>query len=121
MKTITFCFRTRFGMIDALERESKQFELVLYTQKTHAVNGPEAQHVERGHTRIFRANSKKLGSWIPPSILDRSNCSHDELRKRRRALRFLYHTWELCRVEDGRIILVFKTLRSEEKWPQAVC
>jgi dipeptidyl-peptidase-4 len=47
-------FQHTLQMIDALEREGKQFGLVLYTQKTHHVDGPEAQHVNAAMLEFFQ-------------------------------------------------------------------
>ncbi len=46
-------FQNSLQMIDALERAGKQFELVLYTQKTHGVTGPEARHVDAAMLGFF--------------------------------------------------------------------
>jgi dipeptidyl-peptidase 4 len=46
-------FQNSLQMIDALERAGKQFELVLYTQKTHGVSGPEARHVDAAMLGFF--------------------------------------------------------------------
>lgn len=51
-------FQNSLHMIGALERAGKQFELVLYTQKTHAVTGPEAQHVNAAMLGFFERNLK---------------------------------------------------------------
>jgi hypothetical protein len=37
-----------------LERADKQYSLVLYTQKTHHVDGPEAQHVNAAMLEFFK-------------------------------------------------------------------
>jgi dipeptidyl-peptidase-4 len=47
-------FQNSLQMIDALERAGKQFELVLYTQKTHGVAGPAAQHVDAAMLGFFQ-------------------------------------------------------------------
>lgn len=47
-------FQNSLQMIDALERAGKQFELVLYTQKTHGVTGPEARHVDAAMLGFFQ-------------------------------------------------------------------
>lgn len=47
-------FQHTLQMIDALERAGKQFDLVLYTQKTHHVDGPEAQHVNAAMLQFFQ-------------------------------------------------------------------
>ena len=52
-------FQNSLQMIDALERARKQFELVLYTQKTHGVTGPEAQHVNAAMLSFFERNLKE--------------------------------------------------------------
>ena len=46
-------FQNSLQMIDALERAGKQFELVLYTQKTHGVTGAEGQHVNASMLGFF--------------------------------------------------------------------
>ena len=46
-------FQNSLQMIDALERAGKQFDLVLYTQKTHGVTGPEARHVDAAILGFF--------------------------------------------------------------------
>jgi dipeptidyl-peptidase-4 len=51
-------FQNSLQMIDALERAGKQFDLVLYTQKTHGVTGPEAQHVNAALLRFFERTLK---------------------------------------------------------------
>jgi dipeptidyl-peptidase-4 len=51
-------FQNSLQMIDALERAGKQFDLVLYTQKTHGVTGPEAQHVNASMLRFFERELK---------------------------------------------------------------
>lgn len=51
-------FQNSLHMIGALERAGKQFEMVLYTQKTHAVTGPEAQHVNTALLEFFERNLK---------------------------------------------------------------
>ncbi len=47
-------FQNSLQMIDALERAGKQFELVLYTQKTHGVTGPEARHLDAAMLGFFQ-------------------------------------------------------------------
>lgn len=47
-------FQNSLQMIDALERAGKQFELTLYTQKTHGVTGPEARHVDAAMLGFFQ-------------------------------------------------------------------
>jgi dipeptidyl-peptidase-4 len=51
-------FQNSLHMIDALDRAGKQFELALYTQKTHGVTGPEAQHVNEAMLAFFERNLK---------------------------------------------------------------
>ena len=46
-------FQNSLQMIGALERAGKLFDLVLYTQKTHGVTGPEAQHRDASMLRFF--------------------------------------------------------------------
>jgi dipeptidyl-peptidase-4 len=46
-------FQNSLQMMDALERAGKLFQLVLYTQKTHGVTGPEAQHVNASMLEFF--------------------------------------------------------------------
>jgi dipeptidyl-peptidase-4 len=46
-------FQNSLQMIDALAQAGKQFELVLYTQKTHAVTGPEARHLDAAMLGFF--------------------------------------------------------------------
>ena len=38
-------FQSSVQMIDALQRAGKPFEMMLYTQKSHSVTGPEAHHL----------------------------------------------------------------------------
>jgi dipeptidyl-peptidase-4 len=47
-------FQHTLKMMDALEQAGKQFSLVLYTQKTHHVDGPEAQHVNAAMLEFFK-------------------------------------------------------------------
>jgi dipeptidyl-peptidase-4 len=51
-------FQHTLRMINALERAGKQFELALYTQKTHHVTGPEAQHVNAAMLAFFERHLK---------------------------------------------------------------
>lgn len=51
-------FQNTLQMIDALARADKPFELVLYTQKTHGVTGPEAQHLNATLVRFFERTLK---------------------------------------------------------------
>jgi len=51
-------FQNSLQMIDALERAGKQFELVLYTQKTHGVTGPEARHLDAAMLGFFERSLK---------------------------------------------------------------
>jgi dipeptidyl aminopeptidase/acylaminoacyl peptidase len=45
-------------MADALERAGKQFEMRVYTQKTHTVSGPERKQMLEGLTEFFEKNLK---------------------------------------------------------------
>jgi dipeptidyl-peptidase-4 len=45
-------------MIDALERAGKQFELTLYTQKTHGVTGSESRHLNAAMLSFFERHLK---------------------------------------------------------------
>lgn len=51
-------FQNSLQMVDALERAGKQYDMVLYTQKTHGVTGPEAQHVNASMLRFFERELK---------------------------------------------------------------
>jgi dipeptidyl aminopeptidase/acylaminoacyl peptidase len=43
-------------MIDALQRAGKRFEMQVYTQKTHAVTGAEAQQLNATMLDFFQRN-----------------------------------------------------------------
>ncbi len=45
-------------MINALELAGKQFELQLYTQKTHGVTGAEARQLNAAMLDFFERNVK---------------------------------------------------------------
>jgi len=49
-------FQNTTQMIDALEREGKRFEMQIYTQKTHAVTGAEAQQLNATMLDFFERN-----------------------------------------------------------------
>jgi len=51
-------FQNSVQMIAALERAGKQFETVLYTQKTHGVTGPESRHVNAAMLDFFERKLK---------------------------------------------------------------
>jgi dipeptidyl-peptidase-4 len=51
-------FQNTVQMIDALERAGKQFELQVYTQKTHAVTGAEARQLNAAMVEFFERNLK---------------------------------------------------------------
>ncbi len=51
-------FQNTVQMADALERAGKQFEMMVYTQKTHAVSGPERKQMLEGLTGFFEKNLK---------------------------------------------------------------
>jgi dipeptidyl-peptidase-4 len=46
-------FQNTLQMIDALENAGKQFEFVLYTQKSHGVSGPPARHRDQAMVDFF--------------------------------------------------------------------
>jgi dipeptidyl-peptidase-4 len=49
-------FQNTVQMIDALERAGKRFEMQVYTQKTHAVTGAEAQQLNAAMLDFFERN-----------------------------------------------------------------
>jgi dipeptidyl-peptidase-4 len=51
-------FQNTVQMIDALERAGKQFELQVYTQKTHGVTGAEARQLNAAMVEFFERNLK---------------------------------------------------------------
>jgi dipeptidyl-peptidase-4 len=51
-------FQNTVQMIDALARAGKQFELQVYTQKTHAVTGAEARQLNAAMLDFFERNLK---------------------------------------------------------------
>ena len=51
-------FQNTLQMSDALERAGKQFELMLYPQKAHAVSGPVRKQMLEGLTQFFERNLK---------------------------------------------------------------
>ena len=51
-------FQNSVQMMAALERAGKQFETVLYTQKTHGVTGPESRHVNAAMLDFFERRLK---------------------------------------------------------------
>ncbi len=51
-------FQNTVQMINALELEGKQFELQLYTQKTHGVTGAEARQLNAAMLDFFERNVK---------------------------------------------------------------
>jgi dipeptidyl-peptidase-4 len=51
-------FQNSVQIADALERAGKQFEMRVYTQKTHAVSGPAYKHMLEGLTEYFEKNLK---------------------------------------------------------------
>jgi dipeptidyl-peptidase-4 len=51
-------FQNTVQMIDALERAGKQFEMQVYTQKTHAVTGAEARQLNATMVDFFERNLK---------------------------------------------------------------
>jgi dipeptidyl-peptidase-4 len=51
-------FQNTLQMVDALEQAGKQFEFVLYTQKSHGVSGPPARHRDQALVDFFDRNLK---------------------------------------------------------------
>ena len=51
-------FQNTLQMSDALERAGKQFELMVYPQKAHAVSGPVRKQMLEGLTQFFERNLK---------------------------------------------------------------
>jgi dipeptidyl-peptidase-4 len=51
-------FQNSMQMIDALEREGRQFELMLYPQKTHGVNGEAERQMQASMLDFFDRNLK---------------------------------------------------------------
>ena len=51
-------FQNSVQIADALERAGKQFEMRVYTQKTHAVSGPAYKQMLEGLTEYFEKNLK---------------------------------------------------------------
>jgi dipeptidyl-peptidase-4 len=51
-------FQNTLQMVDALENAGKQFEFVLYTQKSHGVSGPPARHRDQAMVDFFDRNLK---------------------------------------------------------------
>lgn len=49
-------FQNTVQMIDALQRAGKRFEMQVYTQKTHAVTGAEAQQLNATMLDFFQRN-----------------------------------------------------------------
>lgn len=49
-------FQNTMQMADALERAGKQFELMVYPQKTHGVTGPVRRHMLETFTRFFESH-----------------------------------------------------------------
>jgi len=51
-------FQNTLQMADALERAGKQFDMKVYTQKTHGVTGPVRKQMLEGLTQFFEKNLK---------------------------------------------------------------
>jgi dipeptidyl-peptidase-4 len=51
-------FQHTLRMMDALQKAGKQFELLLYPQKSHAVTGAARKHMLEGMTSFFERNLK---------------------------------------------------------------
>ena len=51
-------FQNTVQMIDALERAGKQFELLVYPQKTHGVSGPARRHMQAAMLAFFERTLK---------------------------------------------------------------
>jgi dipeptidyl-peptidase-4 len=51
-------FQNTLQMADALERAGKQFELMVYPQKSHGVTGPVRKQMLEGLTQFFEKNLK---------------------------------------------------------------
>ena len=58
-------FQNSLQMISALESAGKRFELSLYTQKTHSVNGAAARQMEATMLDFFERNLKPPQSPSP--------------------------------------------------------
>ena len=66
-------FQNSLQLIDALETAGKQFEFLLYPQKTHGVGGPAARQMERAEIDFFNRSLKPASSepaWLEPASLD---------------------------------------------------
>ncbi len=51
-------FQNTVQMMEALQRAGKQFETVIYTQKTHGVTGPETRHRDAAMLDFFERRLK---------------------------------------------------------------
>ena len=51
-------FQNTVQMMRALQRAGKQFETVIYTQKTHGVGGAEARHLNAAMLDFFERRLK---------------------------------------------------------------
>jgi dipeptidyl-peptidase-4 len=51
-------FQNTVQMVDALERAGKQFQMMMYTQKAHAVTGSVRKQILEGLTAFFEKNLK---------------------------------------------------------------
>jgi dipeptidyl-peptidase 4 len=49
-------FQNALQMADALQKAGKQFEMLIYPQKTHGVTGPARKHMLESLTRFFERN-----------------------------------------------------------------
>ncbi|MGH9658893.1 MAG: alpha/beta fold hydrolase, partial [Bryobacteraceae bacterium] len=52
-------FQNLLQMIDALEKAGKQFELLIYPQKSHGVTGPARKHLLEGMTGFFERHLRE--------------------------------------------------------------
>jgi len=52
-------FQNMFQIVDALQKEGKQFEMMVYPQKAHGVTGPARLHLNQLMTDFFERKLKK--------------------------------------------------------------
>jgi dipeptidyl-peptidase-4 len=57
-------FQNTLQIIDALEHAGKQFQFMLYPQKTHGVTGPVRRQMLQSMTDFFEANLKDVGAKL---------------------------------------------------------
>jgi dipeptidyl-peptidase-4 len=51
-------FQNTMQMMDALQKEGKQFDLLLYPQKAHSVTGAAQKHMLQAMTAFFERHLK---------------------------------------------------------------